>query len=87
MKQAEALDAIRGYARANRIVIARGHPGERAQERTRYQYGDIHAALSNAKSAKLQENGRWRVRGQDLDGDDLTIIVIIENGLIVVTVM
>jgi hypothetical protein len=86
MKQAEALDAIRGYARANRIVIARGHPGERAQERTR-QYGDIHAALSNAKSAKLQENGRWRVRGQDLDGDDLTIVVIIENGLIVVTVM
>ena len=84
MTEAEALEAIRGYASANRIQVI-GHPIDRADERT-VQYGDLRHALVNASRCKLQPNGRWRVDGKDLDGDDLTIIVIIRDGVIVVTV-
>jgi hypothetical protein len=46
----------------------------------------IHA-LKNAKSAKDTETpNRWRVTGPDSDGDDLTVIVAIEGGVLVVTV-
>jgi hypothetical protein len=30
-------------------------------------------------------NGRWRVEGEDLDGDELTVVVVIEDGVVVVT--
>ncbi len=39
---------------------------------------DIQNALATAWAFTLQENGRWRVTGKDLDGHDLTVIVLID---------
>ena len=50
------------------------------------QFNDIRRALSEASSATQQPKDRWKVVGPDLDGDELTVIVIIEDGLIVCTV-
>jgi hypothetical protein len=30
--------------------------------------------------------GRWKVEGPDLDGDDLTVVVVIEAEVVVITV-
>jgi hypothetical protein len=38
---------------------------------------DIQHALATAWAFTLQDNGRWRVIGKDLDGSDLTVIVLI----------
>jgi hypothetical protein len=40
---------------------------------------DIEHALATAWAFKLQDNGRWRVTGKDLDGKDLTVIVLIDT--------
>ena len=39
-----------------------------------------------AARATLQDNERWRLDGRDFDGDDLTLIVVFEAGVVVVTV-
>jgi hypothetical protein len=52
----------------------------------RVQYGDLRHALTNARTASQQANDRWRVEGPDLDGDELTAVIVIEDDLIVVTV-
>ncbi|MHB8418392.1 MAG: hypothetical protein ACYDCL_09975 [Myxococcales bacterium] len=46
---------------------------------------DIQHGLSVAHSCKLQDNGRWKVATEDLDGDDLTLIVALDNGVVIVT--
>lgn len=46
---------------------------------------DLRHALGAARSCTPQKTGSWRVDGADLDGDDLTMIVVIEDGLLVVT--
>jgi hypothetical protein len=42
-------------------------------------------ALAQAAACTEAESGRWRVTGNDLDGDELTAIVVLENGVLVVT--
>lgn len=44
-------------------------------------------ALQTAKTAMYQqENGRWRLEGGvDTDGDDLTLIIEVRDGVLVVT--
>lgn len=39
----------------------------------------------NARSCAPQTDGKWKVEGSDLDGDDLTVVVVIDDGLLVVT--
>lgn len=46
---------------------------------------DLSQALRMARRCKAQESGRWKVFGADKAGDDLTVIVEIEDDLIVVT--
>jgi len=48
-------------------------------------YADLTHALSNASACAVQPNGRWRVDGSDPDGDALTTIVVLEGGVVVVT--
>ena len=83
MNPAEALDAIHGYAAANRI-ITEGHARKRMRERG-VSNPDLRHALMTAARCRQQPNGRWRVESADLDGDELTVIVVIEAGVIVVT--
>ena len=48
-------------------------------------YADVEHALLHAASEKRQENGRWKLGSQDLDGDDLTLIVHVADEVLVVT--
>ena len=80
---AEALRDIRGYAAAGRYVVS-WHARERMRERGATQ-ADVRSALVDAQSCSQQKNGSWRVEGSDLDGDELTLVVAIEDGLVVVT--
>lgn len=84
-QEARALEDIKGYARANRVSVARGHGSLRMVQR-RVQIGDIIHALSHASDCRLQPNGRWKVTGKDLDGDDLSLVVLLEDEVVVVTV-
>ncbi len=81
---AAALLEIRGYAVANRIRISR-HAWQRMAERGA-QYEDVRHALATARHCKPQDGGRWKVSSADRDGDELVLVVVIEAGLIVVTV-
>ena len=48
---------------------------------------EVMHALTNAATCVPGDGvGRWKVTGPDLDGDDLTAVVTIEGGLLVVTV-
>ncbi len=60
-----------------------------ASERAGGGAGEAHVryALANAERCYAVENDRWRVTGPDLDGDELSAIVVIEDGVIVVTVL
>jgi hypothetical protein len=40
----------------------------------------------NAARCKPSQHGRWRVEGPDLAGDEVTAVVVLENGVAVVTV-
>lgn len=81
---AEALDAIHGYAAANRIEVS-GHARKRMRQRG-VSHNDLRHALANATGCRTQPEGRWRVEGADLDGDLLSAVVVIEDGVVVVTV-
>ena len=77
------LEEIRRCS-AGQIVIA-GHARARMGERG-VTLGDVRHALSNATACKAQPNGRWRVTGPELDGDELVLVVVLEAGVVVVTV-
>jgi hypothetical protein len=84
VEAATALADIRGFASANRIVIVR-HAWQRMAKRGA-QYEDVRQALAGARKCRAADQGRWRVFGEDLDGDELVCVVAIEAGLVVVTV-
>ena len=78
-----ALRDIRGYASANRIEYA---PHALLRMRQRNVRGvDVETALKAARICFAQPNGRYKVTGPDFDGDDLDLVVIIEDGVLVVT--
>jgi hypothetical protein len=81
---ADALEVVRGLAGAGRfIVIAHARQQMRARGVT---FPDLRHGLMHARKCSLQANGRWKVESVDRDGDDLTVAVEIEDGVIVVTV-
>jgi len=87
MDSAAALRVIRGLARANRIRLT-AHAAREAVEcgATR---DDIRYALSNAKRVRASGRGRasdWTAVGPDENGDDLEVALILEDGILVITV-
>jgi hypothetical protein len=80
-----ALVLIRDHARAWRIIFV-GHAEKRMRQRGATR-DDVRAALMGGKRAVAQPEERWRVDGgRDLEGDDLTVVVVIEDdGDLVVT--
>jgi hypothetical protein len=87
----DALEIIRSYASAGRIIIA-PHAYDRMRgigrnPRVRIHFRDIRSALTNARVCRAQEASRWLVTGPDSDGDDLDLVVVIDDGVIVVTVL
>jgi hypothetical protein len=78
------LEEIQGYARAGRVrFTAHAYSQMRARH---VRHDDAFHALENACSCIAQENDRWRVEGPDLEGDALTLIAVVEGGVLVITV-
>lgn len=80
---AEALADIRGYAGANRVELT-GHVRRRMADRGANRADVLHA-LRTARTCAVQANETWLVRSADLAGDSMTLVVAIEDGLIVIT--
>jgi hypothetical protein len=78
-----ALQDIRGYASANRIGYAPHALARMLQRNVRRV--DVHHALVAARVCASQPGARYKVTGPDFDGDDLDVIVVIEDGVLVVT--
>jgi hypothetical protein len=81
---AQALRDIRGYAAAGRIEYTAHALEEMAEAQA--TFADVRWALTHATRAVLQANGRWKVRGPDRVGDDLALVVVLDEGVLVVTV-
>ena len=87
MDPGEALRAVRGLARANRLRFT-AHAAREAAD-CGATPGDIRCALINAKSIRASGPGRasdWTIVGPDLDGDELEAALIIQDGLLIITV-
>lgn len=85
----KALAEARGYAGANRVTLSI-HANRRLRQRGGGPADAVHA-LANAVSCADQRAdpgraGDWRVTGPDTDGDDLTCVVVLADGVVVVTV-
>ena len=81
--EVQALADIRGYASAGRWRLT-DHARRRAVERgVRTQ--DVRHALTTAATCRDQGDGTWKVSSRDLDGDDLVAVVVLEEGVLVVT--
>jgi hypothetical protein len=46
---------------------------------------DVRAALTSAWTCHA-DGAKWKVTGPDYDGDELTCVVVLEEGVLVVTV-
>lgn len=77
------LHDVRGYASANRIIISR-HAYRRMEERGATEE-DVFHALVNAEGCSAAEEGKWKIKSRDIDGDMLYLIVAIRDGVIVIT--
>lgn len=82
----EALRQIKGYAQANRLQFTRHALTEMRNAGAEEQ--DVRRALHQAHGCRVgNQPGRWKVTGPDLEGDDLDVVVKIEDGLLIITVM
>jgi hypothetical protein len=80
----EALDLVRGYAAANRIRLTR-HARARMEERCA-THEDVKQALMSATGCQPEPDEHWLVTGgRDRDETPLALVVVIEDGIIVVT--
>jgi hypothetical protein len=80
---AEALAEIRGYARSGRVEFTH-HALVRARQR-RVRVDEVVEALAYAQACRFEEGEKWRASCLDADGDPLEVVVVIEDGLLVVT--
>ena len=74
---------IRELARAGRYFIT-GYCALRLLQRVITE-GDVVAALTGASVCRPQPKGRWKVEGDDEDGETLLLIVELQQGVVVVT--
>ena len=85
MSPTEALETIRRYAVAGLVAFTAHARGRMAQRNV--SLDDVLRALINAKSARATDAAdKWIACGPDLDGSDLDVVVVIEAGLVVITV-
>ncbi len=83
MNARDALTTIRGLASANRYTLT-GHAYDEMIA-AGAQLGDVHHALVSARRTKRDGAG-WLATGPDRDGDDLTMKVVLEDDMLVITV-
>ena len=83
MTEAEALREIQGFFAANRYEIST-HAVLRMRQRGA-QESDVRHAIAHATACR-KDAARWRVDGPDVDGDELTMICVLESGVVIVTI-
>lgn len=87
MNESDALRAIRRIARTGLIILSR-HAQSRMQKRN-VRFSDVRYALRNVTTVKRSASDHasdWIATGPDLDGEELTAAVILQGGVLVVTV-
>lgn len=83
MNPTSARRRIRELARAGQYVITE-YCALRLLQRVITE-GDVAAALTGASVCRPQPNGRWKVEGDDGDGETLLLVVALQQGVVVVT--
>jgi hypothetical protein len=82
--EAGALSKVRDLAWAGRIRVT-GHAAQRLDERCA-TFDDVREAIMTATDCRTEPGDRWKLAGgRDCDGDGLTVIVSIEQDVVVVT--
>lgn len=84
-KAAGILARLRLAAQSNAGFIFSVHAFARAGQRTISRRDVINAFLT-AATATEQDNGNWLIKGLDEDGDELTVIVAVNDRVEIVTV-
>lgn len=83
-EEASALKVVHGLALAGRFVVSRHAEGRMAERGV--SFPDVREALVSATTCRAEPGDRWRLEGgHDCDGDPLTAVVAIEDGVVVVT--
>ena len=83
MSPDDALVLIQEYGREENIFLTQ-HAIERMLERN-VEMEDILRAIETATVCKHQEGSKWKVIGEDWFCDELTLIISIEGGNVVIT--
>jgi hypothetical protein len=74
----QVLALAQDAMRAGRFIFTFHAEVERGPQRGA-KYHDIKSAILSAKAAEKQPNGSWRLTGgTDLDGDDLTVAIVVD---------
>jgi hypothetical protein len=81
----QALADINRAGTQGNFRVSQSHCVPRMKQRGA-KWDDLRHGLTIATSCTLQPNGRWKVPSFDLDGDDLVLIVVLEDDVWVVTI-
>lgn len=84
MTKKEVLRDIRELTAAGRAHVT-SHGRLRMSQRG-VTYADLRYGLMNASDCEAGESGRWRVWTTDMSGDSLTVILAIQDGILIITV-
>ena len=83
MNATRARKKIRDLARQGRYAIP-GYCAMRLLQRL-ISEDDVRSVLTDASGCWLRANGRWKLEGEDGDGEGLFVIVELQDGVVVVT--
>jgi hypothetical protein len=78
----QAKKSIRACGSDGRLMITQ--TAEQRLRRDGVTLRDVRQALSTAFECTPQTNGNWSVKGRDLDGEDLALVVTLANRAVVV---
>lgn len=82
MSPEQAQKSIRSCGTNGRLMITQ--TAEQRLRRKGITLRDVRHALTTVFDCKLQANASWKVKGHDLDGDDLVLVVTLANRAVVV---
>jgi hypothetical protein len=85
MNPQEAIEKVRRLAIQNRIRYTFHAEYDSMTDRS-VSHRDVRHSLSNCEKCTKQEEYKWKCVGPDLEDDELTVVVVIEDDLLVVTV-
>lgn len=83
MTSEEALEEIQEHAVWKRVFIT-SHARKRMRERSVFE-DDIYEVIATASSCRTEGGGKWRVIGQDIDEDELTLIIAVDGENVIIT--